>query len=82
MKEDVVLVIGPEFSTHGQVISFGPVLCLGKADVEGLGSAQWVMFDDTATVDGIIHAKLIYAAPGRYFGRADPRASIVPIPQP
>lgn len=48
-QPDVLLVIGPHFGTHGQIISLGPVLAIGEANNGNLASQQWIFFDDNSS---------------------------------
>lgn len=62
-REDVLLVAGPDFTTHGQIVSKGPIVLIGEAHAMGdIGSNQWVFADDYAMPRGRVVAPEVYLA--------------------
>jgi hypothetical protein len=45
-REDVLLVISPEVTNAGQLLSKGPILVTGRTWRSNVASARWIFFDD------------------------------------
>ena len=81
MRRDVLLVIGPEFGAHDDVIAFGPILAIGKAHFMcRVSSGSWVFFDDESRPRNRVDATAVYLGPRVGTQHADLRAPSARVP--
>lgn len=80
-REDVLLVLGPDFRTRANIVSRGPIILVGEANVGGaVGSAQWILVDDLAALRMGVYSPQVYVADSARLQPAPLNASVTTIP--
>ncbi len=59
-KENVLLVIGPDYKSQGKIISYGPILLLGSVKAYAIATSKWMVIDGLPDCMGGLYADKIF----------------------
>ena len=66
LRDDVLLLVQPDFRIRGTLMSFGPVILTGEADIKAIKAAKWVFADGKISYGCRITAERAFVLESQY----------------